>query len=256
MHFVEQFTRQIEMFDPVFIPLYDGTKLAARIWRPADAENDPVPAILEYLPYRRRDGTAERDRLIHPYFAGHGYAAIRVDMRGSGDSDGVLLGEVHQGIPRSVGFAREIDLCGVRFEVDGQLLLEAYVRRPKQSALLRRLGLNDRQCALASPIGADHDRRWAHHGVSALMVTVVMGVHDVLDRQAGDTANRVQQLGPFGGVKAGIDHQDSFVSNQESGISARVVVRDVSVETGPDRLDLGRGRHPGAAKQKHQDCHP
>jgi uncharacterized protein len=96
MHFVEQFPRRVEMFDPVFIPLSDGTKLAARIWRPIDAEDDPVPAILEYLPYRRRDGTAERDRLIHPYFAGHGYAAIRVDMRGSGDSDGVLLGEYLQ----------------------------------------------------------------------------------------------------------------------------------------------------------------
>jgi putative CocE/NonD family hydrolase len=52
-----------------------------------------VPAILEYLPYRRRDGTADRDYLTHPYFAGHGYAAVRVDMRGSGDSEGMLLGE-------------------------------------------------------------------------------------------------------------------------------------------------------------------
>src|SRR5206468_5583297 len=48
------------------------------------------------LPYRRRDGTVERDVLTHPYFAGHGYAAVRVDMRGSGDSDGVLLGEYLQ----------------------------------------------------------------------------------------------------------------------------------------------------------------
>jgi putative CocE/NonD family hydrolase len=58
-----------------------------------DAEAEPVPAILEYLPYRRRDGTAERDHMTHPYFAGHGYAAVRVDIRGSGDSEGVLLGE-------------------------------------------------------------------------------------------------------------------------------------------------------------------
>ena len=47
---------------------------------------NPVPAILEYLPYRKRDGTTERDALTHPYFAGHGYACVRVDMRGSGDS--------------------------------------------------------------------------------------------------------------------------------------------------------------------------
>jgi uncharacterized protein len=93
MRIVERLPRQIAMFDDVAIPLSDGTNLAARIWRPVDAEADPVPAILEYIPYRRRDGTAERDYLTHPYVAGHGYAAVRVDIRGTGDSDGVLLGE-------------------------------------------------------------------------------------------------------------------------------------------------------------------
>jgi len=39
--------------------------LAARIWLPDDAEQNPVPAILEYLPYRKRDGTYERDALTH-----------------------------------------------------------------------------------------------------------------------------------------------------------------------------------------------
>ena len=53
----------------------------------------PVPAILEYLPYRKRDATAARDELTHPYFAGHGYACIRVDLRGSGDSDGLMYDE-------------------------------------------------------------------------------------------------------------------------------------------------------------------
>jgi hypothetical protein len=67
--------------------------LAARIWLPEDAGQNPVPAILEYLPYRKTDGTALRDRVIHEYFAGHGYASVRVDMRGSGDSDGLLMDE-------------------------------------------------------------------------------------------------------------------------------------------------------------------
>jgi uncharacterized protein len=81
------------MIQNTWIPLADGCRLAARIWLPEDAETDPVPAILEYIPYRKTDGTAARDALIHPYFAGHGYAAVRVDLRGSGDSDGVLLDE-------------------------------------------------------------------------------------------------------------------------------------------------------------------
>ena len=72
------------------IPLKDGTRLAARLWLPDGAEAQPVPAILEYLPYRKRDGTYERDALTHPWLADHGYACARVDIRGSGESDGLL----------------------------------------------------------------------------------------------------------------------------------------------------------------------
>ena len=82
--------REIEI---EFIPLADGTRLSARYWLPDTAANTPVPAIVEYIPYCTRDGTAARDEAMHPFFAGHGYAAIRVDMRGSGESDGVLLDE-------------------------------------------------------------------------------------------------------------------------------------------------------------------
>jgi hypothetical protein len=93
MKVVTEFPRKIREIENVFIPLADGTKLAARIWLPEDAEKNPVPAILEYLPYRKRDGTYERDAETHPYFAGHGYAGVRVDIRGTGESDGVLLDE-------------------------------------------------------------------------------------------------------------------------------------------------------------------
>jgi putative CocE/NonD family hydrolase len=90
---VTDFPRRVREIENIFIPLADGTRLAARIFLPEDAETHPVPAILEYLPYRKRDGTAERDALTHPYFAGHGYAGIRVDMRGSGESEGLLVDE-------------------------------------------------------------------------------------------------------------------------------------------------------------------
>jgi len=90
---VESFPRKVREIENLFITLSDGTRLAARIWLPEDAEQDPVPAILEFLPYRKRDGTAPRDALTHPWFAGHGYAGVRVDMRGSGESDGILEDE-------------------------------------------------------------------------------------------------------------------------------------------------------------------
>ncbi|MFG2729109.1 CocE/NonD family hydrolase [Streptomyces canus] len=73
--------------DDVRIPLPDGTLLYARVWRPLTPE--PVPAILEYLPYRLTDWTAPRDWQRHPWYAGHGYASVRVDVRGHGNSEGV-----------------------------------------------------------------------------------------------------------------------------------------------------------------------
>ena len=88
-----EFPRPTSTIANTFIPLADGTRLAARIWLPEDAEADPVPAILEYIPYRKDDGTAARDALMHPWWAGHGYANVRVDQRGSGDSDGIILDE-------------------------------------------------------------------------------------------------------------------------------------------------------------------
>ncbi|MFA1821697.1 CocE/NonD family hydrolase [Virgibacillus oceani] len=87
------FPKEIEKLDNVWIPLSDGSRLAATIWIPVDAETNPVPAILEYLPYRKDDFTAIRDSIRHPYFAGHGYASIRVDIRGTGNSDGYLPDE-------------------------------------------------------------------------------------------------------------------------------------------------------------------
>lgn len=49
----------------------------------------PSPALLEYLPYRLSDWTAPRDWQRHPWYAGHGYASVRVDVRGHGNSEGV-----------------------------------------------------------------------------------------------------------------------------------------------------------------------
>ena len=71
-----------------WIPLPDGVRLAARLWLPEDAAARPAPAVLEFLPYRRRDVTAARDESTYPAFARRGIAGVRVDMRGTGDSEG------------------------------------------------------------------------------------------------------------------------------------------------------------------------
>jgi len=83
----------IEDVEHVLLPMRDGIHLAARLWLPADAGARPAPAILEYIPYRKRDGTRLRDEPMHRWFAGHGFAAVRVDLRGCGDSEGLLEDE-------------------------------------------------------------------------------------------------------------------------------------------------------------------
>jgi hypothetical protein len=83
----------VEATENTWIPLADGRRLAARLWLPADARARPAPAVVEYMPYRKRDATRPRDEPIHAWLAARGYAALRVDMHGSGDSDGVLAQE-------------------------------------------------------------------------------------------------------------------------------------------------------------------
>jgi putative CocE/NonD family hydrolase len=87
----------VRVIEHVFIPLSDGARLAARLWLPDIAR---APALLEYIPYRKRDGTRGRDEPMHGWFAEHGYAAVRVDLRGAGESDGLLEDEY---------LARELD---------------------------------------------------------------------------------------------------------------------------------------------------
>ena len=92
----KRYPRKVREIEHMTIPMTDGTLLAARMWIPEDAEKSPVPAILEYIPYRKRDLTAERDVQHHAYIAGFGYASVRVDLRGSGESEGIITDEYLQ----------------------------------------------------------------------------------------------------------------------------------------------------------------
>ncbi len=85
--------RLVRELPHVEIPMPDGTRLAARIWMPDGAENAPVPAILEYIPYRKNDKTLERDAARAPWLAARDYAYVRVDLRGTGESEGVMEDE-------------------------------------------------------------------------------------------------------------------------------------------------------------------
>lgn len=88
---IKDFKYEVKVIENEWIVLKDGIRLSSRIWLPQT--NEKIPAILEYIPYRKNDGTRTRDEPMHGYFAGNGYAVVRVDMRGSGESDGLLKDE-------------------------------------------------------------------------------------------------------------------------------------------------------------------
>ena len=74
-----------------WIPMADGVRLSARIWRPAGLQ--PAPVVLEYIPYRKSDAYRAHDDAWGAALAAEGFAYARVDVRGSGDSEGVLVDE-------------------------------------------------------------------------------------------------------------------------------------------------------------------
>ncbi len=85
--------RAVRVIDNDWIELSDGTRVAIRLWLPEDAGSRPVSTILDSVPYRKSDGTAVGDAAWGTYFAAHGFAYARVDLRGSGDSSGILEDE-------------------------------------------------------------------------------------------------------------------------------------------------------------------
>ncbi len=93
MRIVDPLPQPVTEVEHLWIPTSDGIRLAARLWRPVASDDEPVPGVVEMIPYRKRDLTARRDSMHHPYLAAHGYACLRVDLRGFGDSEGVLTDE-------------------------------------------------------------------------------------------------------------------------------------------------------------------
>jgi uncharacterized protein len=87
--------QQVAQDDPMvvrqqMIPMPDGIELAATLYLPPDGGASPVPALFEFLPYRKDDAMLARDFDLYSYMTRHGYAGARVDIRGTGRSGGEL----------------------------------------------------------------------------------------------------------------------------------------------------------------------
>ncbi|QUD89503.1 CocE/NonD family hydrolase [Phenylobacterium montanum] len=83
----------VKALEPVWIPLKSGLRLSARLWLPRGGPDERFPVVLEYIPYRTRDSYRLIDDHWGPQLAAGGVGFARVDIRGSGDSDGLLHDE-------------------------------------------------------------------------------------------------------------------------------------------------------------------
>lgn len=86
----DQTLYDVETHYNVRIPVHDGLTLSANLWMPVAREaGETFPAILEMIPYRKDDWRYLSDHSRMTYLAQRGYVGCRLDVRGTGSSDGI-----------------------------------------------------------------------------------------------------------------------------------------------------------------------
>ena len=131
------------VFFEVTYPGKAPIKLAGHFWFNSDARNAgrKCPAIVELLPYRRRDGTMLADAKMYPWFAFNDYLCFRVDLQGSGDSEGVLTdeytdeelaycGQVIEQIAARADCSGSVGMMGKSWSAINSLMMAARPDRP------------------------------------------------------------------------------------------------------------------------------
>ena len=122
------------------IALPDGVHLAVDLYRPANrAAEQRLPVLLEYLPYRKAESRA-RNLALYAYFVRAGYAVARVDIRGTGESEGITIPYEYSDI--------ELD--------DGEIVIDWLATQPWSSGAVGMFGIswggfNAIQLALRAP---------------------------------------------------------------------------------------------------------
>ncbi|MFE0736387.1 CocE/NonD family hydrolase [Streptomyces sp. NPDC058855] len=213
------------------VPMPDGTPLYARVWRPVTDE--PVPALLEYDPCRLTDGTAARDAQRHPWYAGHGYASVRVDVRGHGNSGG-LPGDAHGATGTDDGVALvhwlaeqpwcsgEVGVFGVSWGGTAALRIAARAPGPLKAVVavnaaddpyggaLPHLdgsvlaGALPRAAALLSLACRPPDPRYAGEEWRERWLERLEGVEPLLPRWLAHPAHDEQRHGEYGAIRAAV----------------------------------------------------
>jgi uncharacterized protein len=81
-----------ERIGQAWVPVEGGVRLSVTLFLP-DPAAGPAPCIVEALPYRKDDLTASYDPEYERLRDEFGYAVARVDLRGTGSSEGVATDE-------------------------------------------------------------------------------------------------------------------------------------------------------------------
>lgn len=101
---VDSFDYAFHTKEHSWIPLSDGVRLSVKLWIPEPKQQgETFPVILEAIPYRKDDVSLWDDSVRMEYFAGNGYLCARLDLRGSGDSEGFLSDEY--------SMREQLDIC-------------------------------------------------------------------------------------------------------------------------------------------------
>lgn len=212
---------RIEEIENVWIPLDDGCRLAARIWLPKAARQEPVAAILEYIPYRKRDFMRSRDEPIHRYFAVKGFASVRVDLRGSGDSDGVLTDEYtdqeHRDALQTIAWIAKQPWCSGAVGMMGiswggfNSLQVAALQPPALKAIITVCSTDDRYADDAHYMGGcllNENMQWG--SMLTLYSALPPDPEIVGERWRGMWRERIEALEPFPALWMGHQTRDFY----------------------------------------------
>jgi predicted acyl esterase len=90
---VESLPYDVVVEPHVPVTLRDGVVISVKLWLPTGEPGERFPAVLEAIPYRKDDNSLVDDSARFGFFSGHGYVGVRMDLRGSGTSTGILEDE-------------------------------------------------------------------------------------------------------------------------------------------------------------------
>jgi len=138
----------------VFVPMDDGVRIALTIYVPDALGDGPFPTVVESVPYRKDDEFMAPDYRTYSYLGQQGFAGVRIDIRGTGASAGIIHDEYLEREQRDT--LAVFDWLDAQDWCDGNLGMWGISWggfSALQTAMLR-----PRQLKAIAPMHATHDR--------------------------------------------------------------------------------------------------